>query len=163
MLRGTRFNPLKTVRDGKDVLVEQPPAGTYVYRYSISSGKGNWAATRAWQQGMGFNMPLIGVVSEDELSPKTLPAEQSFLSVPGDTLAVTALKKADQGDGIVVRFFEAAGESAETNVHFLGQPRGVRPVNMLEEPTSSGNEQTLHVQPFEIDTIEIPAPSKAAK
>jgi alpha-mannosidase len=163
MLRGTRYNPLKTVIDGHIVLVEQPPAGTYVYRYSISSGKGNWAANKAWQQGMGFNMPLIGVIAEDELSPKTLPAEQSFLSIPGDTLTVTALKKADQGDGIVVRFFEAAGESAETSVRFLGRQRAIRSVNMLEEPTSSKEEQTLRVNPYEIDTVEIPAVPKAAK
>jgi alpha-mannosidase len=163
MLRGTRFNPLKTVRDGKEVLIEQPAAGTYVYRYSISSGKGNWVATKAWQQGMGFNMPLLSVVSEDELSPKTLPAEQSFLFVPGDNLVVTALKKADQGDGIVARFFNETGESTETSVNFLGEKWGVRPVNMLEEPTSSGNEQTLRVLPFEIDTVEIPAAPKGAK
>jgi alpha-mannosidase len=112
---------------------------------------------------MGFNMPLLSVVSEDELSPKTLPAEQSFLFVPGDNLVVTALKKADQGDGIVARFFNETGESTETSVNFLGEKWGVRPVNMLEEPTSSGNEQTLRVLPFEIDTVEIPAAPKGAK
>ncbi len=161
MLRGTRFNPLKTVRNGENVLVEQPPAGTYICRYSFTSGKGNWASNQAWRQGMGFNMPLMGIVSEDELSPKTLPAQQSFLTVPGDTLTVTALKKADQGDGIVVRFFEAAGKSADTSLQFMGRQRGFRSVNMLEEPASGKEEQTLRVNPYEIDTVEIPAATKA--
>jgi alpha-mannosidase len=163
MLRGTRFNPLKTVRNGLNVLVEQPAAGTYICRYSFSSGKGNWATNQAWRQGMGFNMPLMGIVSEDELSPKSLPAQQSFLTVPGDTLAVTAIKKADKGDGIIVRFFETAGKPADTSVQFMGRQRSFRSVNMLEEPAPDKDVQTLHVKPYEIDTVEIPAAPKTAK
>jgi alpha-mannosidase len=163
MIRGTTFNQLKTYQDGKPVPVKQPRAGTYVFRYSISSGKGNWAAAKAWRQGMDFNNALIAVVSEDELSPKTLPPEQSFLSVNGDSLVVTALKKADKDDGIVVRLFEADGESAESSITFMGRQRGIRSVNMLEEPTSSKEKQTLRVNPYEIDTAEIPAVSKGAK
>lgn len=163
MVRGTSFNQLRTYQDGNAVPVRQPRPGNYVYRYSISSGKGNWAAVKAWRQGMAFNNELIGVVSEDELMPKTLPPEQSFLSVKGDTLVVTAVKKADLGDGMVVRFFEAAGESAESSVTFMGQQRGVRSLNMLEEPTSSDVEQTLRVNPYDIDTVGIPAAPKTAK
>lgn len=163
MIRGTTFNQLRTYQDGNPVPVKQPRAGTYVFRYSISSGKGNWAAAKAWRQGMAFNDALIGVVSEDELMPKTLPPEQSFLSVNGDSLVVTALKKADHGDGIVMRLFEADGESAATGVNFMGHLRGVHSLNMLEERTSSKELQTLHVNPFEIDTVEIPAAPKAMK
>jgi alpha-mannosidase len=163
MIRGTSFNQLRTYQDGKPAPVKQPNAGTYVFRYAIISGKGNWAAAKAWRQGMAFNNALIAVVSEDELSPKTLPPEQSFLALNGDSLVVTALKKADRGDGIVVRFFEAAGVSVETSVHFLDWQRSIRSVNMLEEPTSSKEEQTLRVNPYEIDTVEIPAAPRAAK
>jgi alpha-mannosidase len=163
MLRGTSFNQLRTFEDGKPVPVQQPTAGTYVYRYSIRSDAGNWVAAKAWQRGMEFNMPLIGVVSEDELSSKTLPSDQSFLSVTGDSLVVTALKKAEKGDGIVVRLFEAAGKSADATIQFLGRQSSFRSVNMLEEPTAGGKEQSLAVHPYEIDTIEIPVRALAAK
>jgi alpha-mannosidase len=157
MLRGTSFNQLRTFEDGKPVPVQQPAAGTYAYRYSIRSDAGNWAAAKAWQHGMEFNLPLMGVVSEDELSSKVLPTSQSFLSVTGGSLVVTALKKADKGGGVVMRLYEAAGETANTTVQFLGKQRGLRSVNMLEEPIAGGNQQTLSVRPYEIDTIEIPA------
>lgn len=163
MLRGIKFNSVKTVRDDTPVLVQQPPADKYIFRYSISSGKGNWAETKSWRQGADFNMPLMGVVSEDELSVKTLPTEQSFLSLSGDTIAVTALKKADQGNGLVVRFYEAAGKSDTSSITFLGKSHAIRPVNMLEEPMSGQDENSIQVDPYAIDTIEILSSSAASK
>jgi alpha-mannosidase len=158
MLRGTSFNQLRTFEDGKPAPVQQPTAGTYVYRYSIRSDAGNWVGAKAWQHGMEFNMPLIGVVSEDELSTKTLPLSQSFLSVTGGgSLVVTALKKAEKDKGFVVRLFEAAGESPNTTIEFLGRKRSFKLVNMMEEPSAGGNEQILAVRPYEIYTIVIPA------
>ncbi len=155
MLRGTTFNQLRTYEDGKAAPVKLPRAGSYVFRYSITSGKGDWAAAKAWRQGMAFNDALIPVVSEDELMPKSLPAEQSFLSVNGDSLVVTALKKADRSDGIIVRFFEASGASMETSFQFLGKPSTFRVTNLLEEPESRPGKQSLQVKPYEIDTLEL--------
>ncbi|MEO8735548.1 MAG: glycoside hydrolase family 38 C-terminal domain-containing protein, partial [Edaphobacter sp.] len=158
LIRGTSFNQLKTYQDGRPVPVQQPSAGTYVFRFSIASGKGNWVTAKAWRQGMGFNNPLIGVVSEDELSPKTLPAENSFLTIQGDTLVVSALKKAQKGGGIVLRLFDEAGEQSNTTIHFLNQDRSFQSVNLLEEPSSHSTAKVLNVQPFAIDTVELAAP-----
>jgi alpha-mannosidase len=154
MIRGTRFNTAKFVQDGKEVLAQLPPANTYIYRYSITSGKGNWAAERAWRTGMAFSLPLMAVASEDELSSKPYPPEQSFLSMTGDTLALTALKKPDKGTGIIARFYEASGTSTETTFQFLGKPRAFRVTNMLEEPETGPESQSLQVKPYEIDTVE---------
>ncbi|HEV2276443.1 MAG TPA: glycosyl hydrolase-related protein, partial [Acidobacteriaceae bacterium] len=156
MIRGTSFNQLKTFQDGRPVAVQQPRAGRYVFRYSISSAEGNWEKAQAWRRGMEWNTPLIGVVSEDELSPKSLPAERSFLSVQGATLVVSALKKADRGDGLVMRLFNETGESSDTQIHFLDQAVSFQKVNLLEEPLSTATERLLHVRPFEIDTVELP-------
>ena len=154
MIRGTRFNTAKFVQDGKEVLAQLPPANTYIYRYSITSGKGNWASARAWRTGIAFNSPLIAVVSEDELSSKPYPPEQSFLTMTGDTLALTALKRSDKGTGIIARFYEAAGTSTETSLQFLGKPRTLRVTNMLEELEPGLEKQSLQVRPYEIDTVE---------
>lgn len=156
LIRGTTFNQLRTYQDGKPVPVKQPWAGTYVFNFSISSGKGDWAESKAWRQGTSFNNALIGVVSEDELSPKILPQEQSFLSVNGESLVVSALKKADKSDGIVLRLFEESGQSPETMVHFLGRDQSLQHCNLLEECDTRTGEKTLHVQPYQIDTVEWP-------
>lgn len=166
MLRGTSYNQLRSYQHGEAVAIQQPAQGRYVYRYSVSSEKGNWAASRAWQKGMNFNNPLIPVVSEDELSTKSLPPDQAFASVDGDSLVLSAVKKADKGDEIVFRLFDELGKDAKTHINFLGQERGFRTVNLLEEPATDGGETAgqqhtvLEVSPFQIRTVELANPRK---
>jgi alpha-mannosidase len=104
---------------------------------------------------MAFNLPLIGVVSEDDISSKPYPPQQSFLTMTGDTLALTALKKADKGTGIIARFYEAGGTSTETTLQFLGKQNALRLTNMLEEPLPGTEQQSLQVKPYEIDTVQL--------
>ncbi len=155
MLRGTRYNPLAIVQDGKTVLVQQPHPGRLVYRYSMNSGKGDWSTALSWRSGMAFTTPLIPVSTVDELSTKSLPPERSFCSLDADNLVVSALKKGDRDGSIVLRVFEIRGASAETPVRFLGQSQGFRTTNMLEEESTATDEQALRVQPYEIRTIRL--------
>lgn len=155
LIRGTTFNQLRTYQDGKPVPVKQPTPGDYVFRYSISSGTGNWAHAQSWRKGMAFSNNLIPVISEDELSEKTLPPEQSFLQVDGDSLVVSALKKADKGNGIVVRLFEETGQTVDTPIRFLGQNYRFQPVNLMEAEEGRPSQSTLHVDPYKIKTIEL--------
>jgi alpha-mannosidase len=158
MLRGTRFNPLNIVHEGKPVLLQQPPAGTYTYRYSFTSGRGDWSARRAWQSGMQFTMPPIPVEAANDVIGKTLPAERSFLSLDAPDVVVTALKKSDRGNALVLRAFDERGKPIETPVHFLGNETAFRPANMLEEETTKADLKRLQFKPFEIQTVRIPLP-----
>jgi alpha-mannosidase len=157
MLRGTRFNPLNIMRDGHPVLLQQPPAGTYVFRYSLTSGAGDWSARKSWRSGMNFNTQLIPVSAVNELSKKTLPAENSFCAFDSDGLVLSALKKADRDDSIVLRVFDERGQAAETPVRFLGKERTLQSVNMLEEAPGAAM-KTLRVNPYEISTVRLQRP-----
>ena len=106
---------------------------------------------------MAFNTPLIPVTSANELSKKPLPPEHSFCSLDADNLVISALKKADRDGAIVLRVFEIRGEAAESPVRFLGRERSYQAVNLLEENLPQGQQNVLHVRPYEINTIEIPA------
>jgi len=156
MLRGTRFSPVTTIRNGQSMPDARPPAATYVFRYSFTSGKGDWSAGKSWRAGMAFSTPLIPVSSVNTLSEKPLPPEKSFLSFNADNLVLTAMKKSDLGGAIVVRAFEIEGNPAESSILFLGQERNFRQANLLEEDLPSGEQKTLHVQPYEIDTLKLP-------
>jgi len=158
MLRGTRFNPLNIVRDGRTVLLQQPPAGTYVFRYSFTSGKGGWAAGQSWRAGMAFNAPLIPVSAVNDLSQKSLPPEQSFCSVDGDNLVISALKRADRDGTIVLRVFEMHGDAVRTPVRFLGQERSFRVANMLEEDLPGVAVKILTLGPSAIETVKVRVP-----
>jgi alpha-mannosidase len=155
MLRGTRFNPLNIVRDGKTFLLQQPPADTYTFRYSLTSGKGNWATAKSFRAGMEFASSLFPYENADDLTRKTLPSTNSFCSLDADNLVVSALKKADGGDAIVLRAFEILGSAAETPVSFLGEKSSFRTVNMLEEGDAAEAQSILRVRPFEIRTLKL--------
>ncbi len=157
MMRGVRWNSSATVRDGKPFLVQQPAAGAYVYRYSLTSEKGDWAEAKSWRAGMAFNTPLIPFSSVDELSAKPLPPERSFCSLEGDNLVVSAIKKADRENAVILRLFEAAGRSAHTTLWFTSQERRFQAVNMLEE-NPGGEQNALRLAPYEISTVKLHVP-----
>ena len=79
MLRGTRFSPVNIVRGGQPFRNAWPPADIYIFHYSFTSGKGDWAAAKSWRAGMAFNTPLIPVSSANELSQKSLPPDAFVL------------------------------------------------------------------------------------
>ena len=154
MLRGT-YSAVGIMKGDQTHLVRMPPAGTYVFHYSLSSGRGNWAAAKSYRAGMALNNPLIPVSVADDLSQKSLPASESLCSFQSENLVVSALKKAESGPSVVLRVFEIEGSPAETSVDFLGQKRAVREANLLEEAPSSGMQQTLTAAPYEIKTFEL--------
>jgi alpha-mannosidase len=154
MLRSS-YSPVGIVRDSKPFLRQFPPPGRYVFRYSLSSGKGDWAAAKSYRAGMELSNPLIPVSAVDELSTKSLPPTCSFCSLAADNVVVTALKRADRQDAVVLRVVEMNGSRTETPVEFLGRKCGFRGVNLLEDQTSSGDEETLRVSPYEIRTVRL--------
>jgi hypothetical protein len=160
MIRGTKFSSTRVERDGEVSSHQYPPAGTYVFRYSLSSQRGDWKAAKAYRAGMDFNNPLIAVAASDRISAKPLPPSRSFCSLDGESLVLTALKKADSGPGVVLRFFEMEGASGETSVRFLGRRASPRALNVLEEETSPPGGLSMAVGPNAIKTVKIDLPTE---
>jgi len=158
MLRGTLFSPVTIVRNGQTVLDARPSAGTYTFRFSVTSGRGDWSAEKSWRAGMAFSTPLIPVSALNALSMKPLPSEKSFLSLNADNLVLTALKKADESESIVLRAFEIEGKKAESSILFLGKEVNFRQANLLEENLAGEKQNVLRAQPYEIDTLKIAIP-----
>ncbi len=154
MLRGA-FQSTGITRAGKPFLLTVPPAGTYVFRYSLSSGKGTWAAAKSYRAGMAFNTPLIPVSSVDPLAQKPLPPTHSFCSLATDNLVVSAVKKAEHDGAIVLRIIEMEGTRVQTPVEFLGRKAAFRPVNLLEEEARASDQDILRVNPHEISTVRL--------
>lgn len=155
MIRGQRYTSAKVVSGDEVTSIHFPASGHYVFRYSISSGAGDWKSLKSYQSGQNFNNPLIPVSVVDEISRKSLPATNSFFGVQGDNLVLSAVKKAEGADpSIVLRLYEIQGSKAETAINFLGRQLQFRQSNLLEEDTGSDGEKVLHVTPFEIKTIK---------
>lgn len=154
MLRGA-YSSLGVTRGGKPHLVQVPPVGKYVFRYALASGKGSWAFAKSYRAGMAFANPLIAVTSVDELGEKPLQPTHSFCRLDADNLVVTALKKAEQGNELVLRMVEMEGREVVTPIMWRGRAAGIRRVNMLEEEADNKVQESLKIRPFEIVTVRL--------
>ncbi len=105
-----------------------------------------------------------------QVSPHSgkLPGSFSFLKVEPDNVVVTAMKKTEDGDGLLVRFYEWAGKGGDVT---LTLPPGIVSAtlaNLMEKPegwplpVSDGRRVTVPVTPFQIQTVIIhyPPPSQ---
>ena len=155
MIRGLRYTSAKVTREQEVGSLTYPPVGRYVFRYSLSSGAGDWRRNRAYQAGVNANRPLIPVVVEDEIAAKSLPPTHSFCSVSADDLVLSAVKKAYGDASLVLRFYEVEGKPARTTVTWLGRRHGMREVNLLEEATGRTDTAELSVSPYEIKTVKL--------
>jgi hypothetical protein len=156
MLRGARFSSAKVVRGEEVTSMFYPVPGTYRFRFSLSSARGDWKAAKSYHTGMNFNNGLIPVEVVDNVSRKTLPPVRSFLGLNGDHLVLSALKKADQDSSMILRFFEMEGTPAETGVEFLGRRAPVQEMNILEEAAGQAGQSSVRVGPYEIKTLKLP-------
>jgi alpha-mannosidase len=109
------------------------------------------------RQGYELNTPLLAVVTTPHPGP--LPASQSFVTVEPDNVVLSAIKKAEDGDAWIVRFYELAGR--ETQVQ-LRMPRAIaraQEANLLEQPerelTAQGQEVVAPTKPYEIKTVRV--------
>ncbi len=162
MLRGS-FSAVGITRHGKPFLRQLPPAGTYVFRYSLSSGKGDWRNAKSFRAGMALNNALIPVSVADDLSPKSLAPTYSFGTVDSENIILTALKKSETGDDLILRVYDIAGAQTESPVVLFGQQRSFQEVNLLEENVTAAGQKLLRVAPFEIKTVRLAAKGLGAR
>jgi len=132
-----------------------PPPGTYVFRYSLSSGPGDWKKSKAYRSGIGWNNPLLPISVADELTGKSLPPTRSFCALKQDNLVLSTLKKADLGPSIVLRAYEIEGSPIQTPVEFLGRRTAFSEVNLLEEDLDGTSQKELRGGPYVIKTIKL--------
>jgi alpha-mannosidase len=156
MLRGTRYTSVKVVRGDEVTSMFYPPPGRYVFRYSLSSGAGDWRSLKAYRAGKGLTNPLIGVEVADRISAKTLPPEQSFLSLGSENLVLSALKKSDLDNSLLVRVYEMEGLPAESSLRLLGSVASFGETNLLEEDVPGASKEVLKAGPYAIRTLKVP-------
>jgi len=155
MLRGLRWTSGRITRDGITTTNQYPPEGNYTFRYSFTSGRGDWKENDSYKTGIDFNTPLIPVAVADEISEKSLPPSASFLRLSSDDLVLSAVKKAENDPGLVVRFFDIKGSGGKTQVLWMDKIQNFREVNLIEEKPAPKDQILLKVDPFEIKSVKL--------
>lgn len=101
---GTAGNPSETHQD-------QPLAqcqGTYTFKYAVQPHSGDWVQGKVTVEVLRFNAPLR--VAECTPHKGTLPQTYSFFTVDNEQFVLSALKKAEYEDALVLRGYNPTRE-----------------------------------------------------
>jgi len=133
----------------------------FAFRYSIMTHAGNAMPTNVPNRAAEFESPLVPVVSSQH--DGQLPLESSFFTIQEEgSVVLDTVKKAEDDNSIILRFYELGGNASQTGILFLKTPKKVYETDLLERnpkeffPTAmTGNSLHLDFKPFEIKTLKV--------
>jgi alpha-mannosidase len=137
-----------------DPLADQ---GRHHFTYSLYPHDQDWRKADTVRQGYELNYKLIA--TPETSHDGALGSEHSFLRVTPDNVVLSALKKDEDDDALIARFYEWAGRATDVTLELPPGALQVYRANLLEKPGDSlpldGNRVTVHTGPFSIETVKI--------
>jgi len=121
--------------------------GEQHFAYSLYPHDGPWQQAQTVRRAREFNDPLVADAALPH--PGTLPNAFSWVSLEPANLTLTAAKKAEDGDGLLLRFYEWAGKSGTAQLHVPAGATGAVLTNLMEKPDSGP-------LPLAHDTVTVP-------
>ena len=132
--------------------------GHHHFHYALYPHAGTWKDALTVRHGWEYDYPLTAVVASAHAG--ALPASHSFASVTPENVVLTAVKKAEDSNGLIFRVYEWAGKSATAEFHVPEGATSATVTNLMEAPEGaplaiSGSVVKLPVHPYEILTIRV--------
>lgn len=106
--------------------------GVQSFSYAIYPHAGDWRAARSRDEALAFNAGFRSVQVGEQAG--TLPLRAALMRSCPAGLAVSALKPAEDGRGVILRLFNVTGERVRGSVVFRCMPRVVSEVDLKEDP-----------------------------
>jgi len=105
--------------------------GDHQYRFSLTSHAAGWR--NGYRAGIAAGNPLIAIMAVSSPAGGDLPEAKSFLPIEAPNIILSAMKKAEDGDGVILRIYDIEGKDTEAPVElFHPVTRAVR-TNLIEE------------------------------
>ena len=131
--------------------------GHHEFTYSLYPHGGNWRDAMTVRRGYELNYPLW--TKQIEKHDGDLKDEFSFLSVQGDNVVLTAMKKAEDEDAAILRYYEWAGKDGDVTLQLPAGAQAASETDLMERPLAElpvkNDKVTVHTKPYEIKTVRI--------
>jgi alpha-mannosidase len=98
--------------------------------YAVYPHAGSWRDARTVELAREMNLPLVPLVMEPR--DGGLHESRSFFAIDGDGVVLTAIKRAEDGQGIVLRLVESLGNDVEGSVRLPDEIESAIEVDLLE-------------------------------
>jgi len=119
--------------------------GRHRFTYALMPHAGDWHEGGVREEAEDLNQPLLAMPGSDVAVGSVAP-----LAISGIDVALSALKLAEDGEGLILRVYEPAGRRGTLTI---APPAGwtvAGATNLLEEPQEQG--RNFDVKPFEVRT-----------
>ncbi|MGH9345304.1 MAG: glycosyl hydrolase-related protein, partial [Terriglobia bacterium] len=132
--------------------------GNHRYRMALLPHKGDWRLR--FREALGFNYPLEAFSGPQAPGGHTAPASQAFLRIEPSNLVLTAFKRSEDDNRLVIRFYEAEGFKTPAQIRFAKPISRAWRASLIEydegplNPAADGSLQ-LSVKPWEIVTLKV--------
>jgi alpha-mannosidase len=140
--------------------------GHHSFHYALYPHAGTWKEAGVVRKGWEYDYPLTATVTTAHAG--TLPAAHSFISVEPENVVLTAVKKAEDAKGLILRVYEWAGKTGTIEFHVPAGARSATVTNMSEVPEGAALEVKdgvvkAPIHPYEILTVRVDYPEAGPK
>jgi len=149
--------------------------GLHRFTYSLLPHVGDWREAQIVRRAYELNVPVVCVAGQKKVTsipivPTTSSSTPihrgspiyggtSFIQTECTHIVVETVKPAEDGDGLIVRLYEAHNQRGRGTLTFATPILSAQECNLLEEPINDisyqGNTLLFQVRPFEIKTFRI--------
>lgn len=133
--------------------------GRHRCTYSIYPHEGDWREGLTFRRAQELNLPLVAHLVEN-VKGGELPPERSFFAVDCEGVVLSSIKLAEDSKGLILRFVEVKGESADTKIKLPLPVKSVSEVDLMEEKLDGeveieGINIRLKMAPYEIRSLRL--------
>jgi alpha-mannosidase len=139
-----------------------PNLGKFNISYSLYPHSGDWK-NGVWAQGEDFNIPVYAAEPPSLALVKShasRPEEDSFFSIDAGNITLTGMKRAEDGNELIVRLAEVEGKLSTVNLTLPLNIVKARRLNLIEFPLENasapeinGRSVKIKIKPKEIITL----------
>lgn len=132
--------------------------GMQQFSYAVYPHAGDWKQALTMHRGYEFNYPMQAMQTFSHSGADG--TSHSYVSTDADNVVITAIKKAEDRDALVIRMFEWAGKSGDVKLKVPAGAIYAASSDLMENPETAhlrmeGSAVMVPVHPYEIVTVQV--------
>ena len=139
--------------------------GPHDFTYAMYPHAGGWREAGTERAGYELNYPVLARPCEAHEGP--LPPAHSFVQIEPSNVMLTAIKKAEDDNSLILRFFEFEGKDSQALLTLPEAATAAVPTNLMEKEEGSlslegdGRQINTSIGHYEIKSVKVTFPGAA--
>lgn len=133
--------------------------GRHLFEYAVTPHGGTWENSRAYQSAHQFNVPFR--TQQTGKHGGSLPEALSFISIEPENLVLSAVKKAEGENALIIRFYNITEKRTRGEIRLYRPVAGAEIVDLNEKSTdhslrvASDGSVPIDVGPKKIISVKV--------